>query len=287
MIEKKILQVDGKPILPITHETAVVDDNGVSLPEKYATKEDIPDTTSFVKNYEIGELSHLETINKSTLVEAINELFRFGNNVKKQLVDALIAKGLNCSTDDSWEYLRSQILANFRYDNSDDSGGGSGDDVYYQHLVLVQDGIMYNDEITGGVDGYNVGYYAGQGINVSFDSSTRHSIPLFANEIDITNYNTLSINFYSNKIFSEQSGQIELLMTTDEGSVTHYLTSLPITTSNNLFNVSLEGINGYVEIKLVSNTAEIFNFFIDRLILFEESYIPLLINNKEGDEINE
>ena len=53
----------------------------------------------------IGELNSLNTKNKTDLVKAINEVFQCGNNVKQNLVDALIAKKVNCSTSDSFDRL--------------------------------------------------------------------------------------------------------------------------------------------------------------------------------------
>lgn len=57
----------------------------------------------------IGTLNNLQTTNKSTLVDAINEAFQFGNNVKENLVEALIAKNIDCSTSDTFETLISKI----------------------------------------------------------------------------------------------------------------------------------------------------------------------------------
>ena len=53
----------------------------------------------------IGDLNKLNTKNKTDLVNAINEVFQRGNNVKQNLVDALIAKKVECSTSDSFETL--------------------------------------------------------------------------------------------------------------------------------------------------------------------------------------
>ena len=69
----------------------------------YATKEDL-------KNIDlsgtVGELSNLKTTNTSNLVSAINEVFQSGNNVKQNLVDALVAKGVpNISTSNTWSEI--------------------------------------------------------------------------------------------------------------------------------------------------------------------------------------
>ena len=57
----------------------------------------------------IGDLNSLSTENKTDLVAAINEVFQCGNNVKQNLVDALIAKKVKCSTSDSFDTLINNI----------------------------------------------------------------------------------------------------------------------------------------------------------------------------------
>lgn len=88
MAELKKLQENGTDIYPVTLEDVVFDSSGNTLPSKYQTKED----------------NTLNTTDK-TIVGAINELFQCGTNVKQNLVDALVAKGLNCSTSDSFDTL--------------------------------------------------------------------------------------------------------------------------------------------------------------------------------------
>ena len=61
---------------------------------------------------QIGILSSLKTNNKNNLVAAINELFQSGANAKQQLVDALVANGVVCSTSDSWNTLINHINEN-------------------------------------------------------------------------------------------------------------------------------------------------------------------------------
>lgn len=54
-------------------------------------------------NNTIGTLTSLKTENKSSLVEAINEVFQSGNNTKQGLVDVLVARGLDhISTSNTW-----------------------------------------------------------------------------------------------------------------------------------------------------------------------------------------
>ena len=88
MAELKKLQENGVDIYPVTLEDVVFDSNGNTLPSKYQTKTD----------------SALNTTDK-TIVGAINELFQCGTNVKQNLVDTLVAKGVNCSTSDSFDTL--------------------------------------------------------------------------------------------------------------------------------------------------------------------------------------
>ena len=57
MANIKKLQLNGEDIIPITHELAVIDDNGISIVDKYQTKED----------------QNLDT-NSKTIIGAINEL---------------------------------------------------------------------------------------------------------------------------------------------------------------------------------------------------------------------
>ena len=83
----------------------------------YALKSDIPTKVSELTNdipylTEHQDLSNYQTLSSNTLnttdktiVGAINELFQCGNNVKQKLVDALVAKGVNCSTSDNFDTL--------------------------------------------------------------------------------------------------------------------------------------------------------------------------------------
>lgn len=61
------------------------------------------DTLAYENKTKIGE-SDLQTTDK-TITGAINELFQCGVNVKQNLVDALIAKGIECSTSNTFEEL--------------------------------------------------------------------------------------------------------------------------------------------------------------------------------------
>lgn len=65
----------------------------------------------FTKDHEdMGILTELQTENKTTLVAAINETFQLGSEKKAKLVENLTARGITCSTSDSWETLLGYIL---------------------------------------------------------------------------------------------------------------------------------------------------------------------------------
>ena len=82
----------------------------------YATKSEVGDTYATkteLKNidlspYQEKEDKNLKTNNK-TLVGAINEVFQSGVNVKQNLVDALIAKNIDCSTSNTFDELINMI----------------------------------------------------------------------------------------------------------------------------------------------------------------------------------
>ena len=187
MPKAKFIQENGENILPVTHEEAVFDDNGTSIPNKYQAKTDPalntddktivgaineileggvdidtselegrlsdlesnkadkteldakankseldakadktyvdqalenaePYDDTYLMNLattnsaKLGSLSALSTTNKNNIVDAINELFQRGDEVKQLLVDALIAKGANASMDDTFEALVNKII---------------------------------------------------------------------------------------------------------------------------------------------------------------------------------
>ena len=103
MAELKKLQENGVDIYPVTLEDVVFDSNGNTLPSKYQTKED----------------STLNTTDK-TIVGAINELFQCGTNVKQNLVDTLVAKGISASTSMTFDELINLI---------NDLGGGDSNNL--------------------------------------------------------------------------------------------------------------------------------------------------------------
>ena len=66
MAKKKILKDNGKEILPITHESCVLDNNGVSIDSK------------------IGNINELATDSKTDLVSAINDILYYKNIIKQE-----------------------------------------------------------------------------------------------------------------------------------------------------------------------------------------------------------
>ena len=87
MAKKKILTDNGQEILPITHESCVLDNNGVSIGSK------------------IGNINELATDSRTDLVSAINDILYFNNETKEQLKDVLIANGVEISEGESWESI--------------------------------------------------------------------------------------------------------------------------------------------------------------------------------------
>jgi N-acetylneuraminic acid mutarotase len=138
MAEKRILKENGVDILPITHESAVLTKEGTTIDKKYATKKEvntqIQEESSKVNarvdavDAKVGDLSTLQTANKSTITEAINELFQRGNSVKQKLVDTLIAKDVEASTNETFESLLNKF--NEVEFTSDLPASGEGDVLY-------------------------------------------------------------------------------------------------------------------------------------------------------------
>lgn len=104
MAKKKILTDNGQEILPITHESCVLDNNGVSIGSK------------------IGNINELATDSRTDLVSAINDILEFNNETKEQLKDVLIANGVEIGEGESWESIIGKLNEKF-------SSGGGGLDI--------------------------------------------------------------------------------------------------------------------------------------------------------------
>ena len=114
MAEIKKLQHNGEDIYLITHEDAVVDSNGKKLSEKYATKEELNniDLSDYATKEELNNIDLSDYATKSEL----ESVFQSGNNVKKQLVDALVAIGVpNISTSNSWTELNNIVTTSVTF----------------------------------------------------------------------------------------------------------------------------------------------------------------------------
>lgn len=91
----------------------------------YATNEDVTNGFVTIESSllsvisKLGDLNSLDTTAKGNLVAAINEVFQSGVNTKQQLVDVLIAKGINTvSASSSWADLINTISSpNFMYES--------------------------------------------------------------------------------------------------------------------------------------------------------------------------
>jgi alpha-tubulin suppressor-like RCC1 family protein len=130
MANIKKLQLNGKDIIPITHESAVIDDNGISIADKYQTKED----------------QNLDT-NSKTIIGAINELNV--NNV--HLGNALGAVEYDDNDNpiierlDDLESSLIRLIGNFSNNGSDDNESSDNEtdprEVLYN--MMIEDG--YNE----------------------------------------------------------------------------------------------------------------------------------------------
>jgi len=120
MAEIKILKENGKDIIPVTHEKAVVDDNGVSLKNKLKALEDnklelvnvdgtVDDVNVKGEDERIGELENLQTENKESIVGALNELFQDVDSGKQLIADAIDDESI---TKDSTFGAMSEAITN-------------------------------------------------------------------------------------------------------------------------------------------------------------------------------
>ena len=114
MAEIKRLQHNGEDIYLVTHEDAIVDSNGKKLSEKYATKEDLNniDLSEYATKEDLSNIDLSDYATKSEL----QSVFQSGNNVKEQLVDALIAIGVpDISTSNSWTELNNIVTTSITF----------------------------------------------------------------------------------------------------------------------------------------------------------------------------
>lgn len=83
----------------------------IEIPDKSITEAKLDEAivNKINKVDDIGDKVQLKTNNKNDLVSAINEVFQSGNNAKQGLVDALIAKGMEASTSETWDVLNNMV----------------------------------------------------------------------------------------------------------------------------------------------------------------------------------
>ena len=98
MSDGKIIQENGENIIPITHETCVLDDEGNPITET------------------IGDVSLLNTESRN-LVGAINEVF--GDTIKEQVVNVLVDNDIEATTSDPWSGLIEKIDSSFEEKNNE------------------------------------------------------------------------------------------------------------------------------------------------------------------------
>ena len=121
MAKKKILTDNGQEILPITHESCVLDNNGVSIGSK------------------IGNINELATDSRTDLVSAINDILEFNNETKEQLINILSSKGVDCSNNQSFNQILN-ILNSKEFDLSEIKQISCG----HSHMfILKTDGSIW------------------------------------------------------------------------------------------------------------------------------------------------
>ena len=160
MAKKKILTDNGQEILPITHESCVVDNNGVSIGSK------------------IGNINELATDSRTDLVSAINDILEFNNETKEQLKDVLIANGVEISEGESWESIIGKL-------NEKVSSGGGGLDIISatelpatgkeNQICVITDNPVDNFILTSNFDDR---FTDNNGISLYLSSSHTQNIPV-------------------------------------------------------------------------------------------------------------
>lgn len=113
---KELKDNNNETIFPVTHSSAIFDSNGNNpIEDILRNKADKTYVDEKLLNaggsdVKVGDLNELQTDAKTSVVDAINELFQSGNNVKQKLVDTLIAGGVtDVSTNNSFDELIARI----------------------------------------------------------------------------------------------------------------------------------------------------------------------------------
>ncbi len=166
MAKKKILKQDGQDIFPITNASCVLDNDGKSLKSK------------------IGNLSELNTDDKTSLVSAINDVTSLIGDMKQyknQLVDTLKANGVDgISYASSWETLISKV-----------SGGEPQEIDLSTHIIK-------NNALNPNFSFYNIGtrwyYNTTNGLQSANITQNNYYASVTTNEkINFNDYHTIKV----------------------------------------------------------------------------------------------
>ena len=200
----------------------------------YATKEELNNNVNnFMNN--VGNLSSLNTSNK-TIVGAINEVFQAGNNVKQNLVDALIAKGVSgVSTSDSWSDLITFIASPYFF--------------YKEEKWYVENisGTTYNFKLNSN------GYYesSNKGVHSSYSiCKLVISNPLGKN-VTMTYINS-GESSYDYGIVSNLNNTLSLSSSADSS----YLLNCKGSSSTSAKTLSLGKVDGFYYIKFIKDGSQ-------------------------------
>lgn len=98
-------------------------------------------------NEKVGTLDDLETLNKTSIVSAVNEVFQSGVNVKNNMVQAINSKKTvsDVSVNDTWETLTQKVN-----DIKEGSGNATSEDVLAGKTFTNSDGIEYTGTLNIG-----------------------------------------------------------------------------------------------------------------------------------------
>ncbi|GAA0735766.1 hypothetical protein [Clostridium oceanicum] len=140
VIDRKLKEVENKasnikvPVTSVNGKTGnvVLTADNIKVEGSKSLKSQFDDMTT-----SIGNKSSLKTSNKTNLVNAINELFTSGNNVKSNTVDALLRldDSLQLSRNSNWSEIIKQI-ANV------ETGYGVGDIIEPNNIEIVGDNVF-------------------------------------------------------------------------------------------------------------------------------------------------
>ncbi len=199
MAKKKTLKFGSQDIYPITHENLVYDSQGISIPNKYMLKTQIPIVNGVPKT-ELGNLSNL-SVNSADLVTAINNAKQKDDDQRLQIINIL--KNIGCTkitNNATWDDIISYVNSDsFSYNISKDDTlpePGSGDPGIY----LLRYGQYVNEDIHGGIyqPSNAVWKKTDRGIEVDslLDYDGTAVVFSFNKKIDMSKYSEVEITYY-------------------------------------------------------------------------------------------